>query len=571
MEKTAFNPTYWRAHGFTSDPFAANSTGEFFVPAAWDDYLDILPQFARFCTSLVLVTGAQGVGKSTLATLFVNDYAQDSKVLRLDAQECSGVEYLLQLLHREYGAPYDPKSLLPVSEQLSEQLDELKINKEPRLLLIDNADQLPLDMRQACLQITQEQSALETCLSIILVGNEELAEQFNALVTPTTARECLHIINVAPFTEQQTQDYLKWCCNSASNGKSIWPFSDEDVATIFIASQGVVAKINTAAQQVLAAKQQPAMNWKIKMPKKVLWWGITLVGIIVLLFIFKYLSRPPTMTTTFAQPIPMRDPAQKAAANNTQQVGDVVVNTANTNADANNPAPAAVNTAPAAVNSAPVSTAPAAVNPAPANPSTDNAAATPAPSSETDTSAADTAPTQAEDEDNAANPNMDADDEGSVATPATVAPKKAAPVKHAAVKRATVKHAAPKKPVAKHAVAKKAPAAQANSAVFNTVMSKRIAVSQQRVLQINPKSFTLQLVGAGNLHAVQKYIIDHQLEATGMVLKTTRDGKPWYIVIHGVFPSRAAAESAGKQLSVGKVWVRPYSDLQHLLKQSAKK
>ena len=180
--KEHLNQNYWRHYRYSHDPFSATQGNTFFIPPTWEEYLDVLPQFSRYCNSLLLITGAPGVGKSTLIDLFIKQNLTDYEVIFLSAADCPGTEYLLQLLHEKFNAPYDENSILPISEQLTAQLDFLQQNKTPRLLIIKDAEQLPLDMRQACLQIVQQQSALATCLPVILVGNEQLPSQFNAII-----------------------------------------------------------------------------------------------------------------------------------------------------------------------------------------------------------------------------------------------------------------------------------------------------------------------------------------------------------------------------------------------------
>ena len=300
------DPNYWRSYGYSHDPFMLTDQDNVYRPSTWEEYLDILPPFVRYCNSLLLVSGINGTGKTTLIKYFTREQLTGYEIIALQASECSGTEYLLQLLHHKFSAPYDASSTLPVSEQLTAQLAFLKNHKTPRLLVIDNAEQLPLDMRQACLQIIQQQSALETCLPVILIGTPQLNEQFNALLTPTTAKDCLHIMNIAPLTLTQTNDYLNWACKQANGDTELSPFTNEEVATLFQVTQGVIGKINQNARQLLASKQQPRVSWKYLLRGKFLWWGAIIIIIALLLYLYKYISQPSELAKTFTKPLVVR-------------------------------------------------------------------------------------------------------------------------------------------------------------------------------------------------------------------------------------------------------------------------
>ena len=69
--KEHFNQNYWRHYHYSHDPFATNLENLFFIPTTWEEYLDVMPQFARYCNSLLLITGTAGVGKSTLTNYFL--------------------------------------------------------------------------------------------------------------------------------------------------------------------------------------------------------------------------------------------------------------------------------------------------------------------------------------------------------------------------------------------------------------------------------------------------------------------------------------------------------------------
>ena len=488
-------PNVWKSYGFLKDPFDSNTRNDFFIPKSWEDYLDILPQFSRYCDMLVLLTGENDIGKTAIINIFFKEENVKKEVVFTNGKECSSTDYLLNMLHQKFKAPYDPEHKTPLTQQLDQQLEFLKANKHQCLLIIDDADQLPLEVRQACLQIIQQQSTVDTCMPVVLVGKPILVEQFNALLTPSTAEKCLYTIHMEPFTHDEVEEYLHWCCAQASpTSKNIFPFSREDIDTIFHTSHGVAANVDHAARQILSLNKKSAFNLSGLFQGKVLWWTVVLAIIMILLTIYQRISEPSRNTAhQIETPMTALQPATSVQT----------------------PAPVAAEPAPATT-PAPTATTPVAE---PAMPAATTPTTTPAPEV------------------------VPAQEPGPVIvapTPVVTAPAKAAS----------------KKPVVKPA-----PAAPT---LFTSVMSKKLAAQKQQVLSVKPQFFALQLTASSNLKGIQTFINQNQLVSTAMIVQTMRDGKPWFMVIYGMFPTRQEADTIAAQMKMKKInaWVRTYASIQ---------
>ena len=68
------------------------------------------------------------------------------------------------------------------------------------------------------------------------------------------------------------------------------------------------------------------------------------------------------------------------------------------------------------------------------------------------------------------------------------------------------------------------------------------------LLNQHPDSFTLQLIGVGDAKGVHRFLSRQRLSGDVAYFQTLRNGKPWFIVVTGVYPSRAAAVSARDRL-----------------------
>ncbi|MCP3871281.1 MAG: AAA family ATPase [Gammaproteobacteria bacterium] len=86
----------------------------------------------------------------------------------------------------------------------------------------------------------------------------------------------------------------------------------------------------------------------------------------------------------------------------------------------------------------------------------------------------------------------------------------------------------------------------------------------------NPKRFTLQLIGVGEEKGLRKFVRKHRLSGDLAYFRTLRDGKPWFSLVMGIYPSRAAAVAARKKLprALGKsgAWPRTLGSIQEAIR-----
>ncbi|MFO1349947.1 MAG: SPOR domain-containing protein [Gammaproteobacteria bacterium] len=84
------------------------------------------------------------------------------------------------------------------------------------------------------------------------------------------------------------------------------------------------------------------------------------------------------------------------------------------------------------------------------------------------------------------------------------------------------------------------------------------------------RRFTLQLQSGGNLSSLKAFAKQYSLPKPQAVYRTVRDGKPWFGLVVGDYPSRQAAQRAAAQL-IAKLpslqpWVRDFGGIQTLPK-----
>lgn len=142
--------------------------------------------------------------------------------------------------------------------------------------------------------------------------------------------------------------------------------------------------------------------------------------------------------------------------------------------------------------------------------------------------------------------------------PATVA-RPAAEKKVHDAKSSGVKSSAAKNTAAQSKTERVKPAAAAPKAAAS--VNKPAASGQHGSIQNAPASaFTLQLSGASRSDTLKAYAKQHNLP-NAWVYETKRDGKPWFVLVNGVYASSAEAKQAVSALPADvqakKPWVKP--------------
>lgn len=85
------------------------------------------------------------------------------------------------------------------------------------------------------------------------------------------------------------------------------------------------------------------------------------------------------------------------------------------------------------------------------------------------------------------------------------------------------------------------------------------------VREQNPRFYTLQLASSTNPRLIEKYYLENQLEGKAGYYRNIRNGKNWYALVYGAYPSSKAAQQAIETLPTGlrkwSPWVRRLKDI----------
>jgi DamX protein len=219
-------------------PFGDDSAGVFFVGGQRRFLVQQAMHALYFARGLVLLSGAEGVGKTRIADEVCRELQELCDICRLDASVMMDDGEIRQRLCTALGlattAAADDQSLLAALDQLRpDEGDPL-----PVLLVIDDAQHLAVPVLHRChALVAQSQGRIR----LLLVGAPELL-----LAWEQTGKFDADQIDVLPLDAQETADYVATCLQAAGfRGEN--PLNDQAMDVLYRESRGNIGAINTLA------------------------------------------------------------------------------------------------------------------------------------------------------------------------------------------------------------------------------------------------------------------------------------------------------------------------------------
>ncbi|NBA94019.1 AAA family ATPase [Pseudomonas sp. R5(2019)] len=521
---------------FNHDPFAARVPGFKFFPAQRKPVLGQLHHLARYSQLLLVVTGPEGSGKTLLRqALVASTNKQSVQSVVVSARGASSAANVLAQVAEALSVAQ------PTVEAVLSQVVQLALTGQEVYLLVDDAEQLDESAIQALLDLAA--GAPEGRPHVFLFGESALLTSLEQL---GVEEERIHVIDLQPYTEDETREYLEQRLEGA--GRGIEVFNNQQIAAIHENSEGWPGAINQVARDALieamiasrSAVKRPTMGFN-NMSKKLV---LALAGVVVVGVAAALLS-----------------PSNKSG--NTEGTASVPADQADGQGQGNNPAiefagHSQPTPLPLVGQSQPVMRSPLAeaagmgegdeTGPAgdtALQPPTVTTIAPPpgVPAGPAPAQAQATVPTPA--------PRATAPVATPAPAPAPAATKPAAPAAKPApapVQVATAKPAP--KPVEKPAAAAAKPAAGGSWYAGQA-----------------PGNYVLQILGTSSESSAQAYV--RERGGDYRYFKKVLQGKPLYVVTYGSFANRAAALAAIKGLpakvQAGKPWPRTVASVQQEL------
>ena len=205
----AFLDHYQLSH----DPFAPRVPGFKFFPAQRKPVLGQLHHLARYSQLMLVVTGPQGSGKTLLRQALVastNKQAVQSVVV--SARGASDAASVLGQVAQNLDVAQ------PEMQAILSKVVQLALTGQEVYLLVDDAEQLDESALQALLELAA--GVPEGRPHVFLFGEPSLIAGLDEL---NVEEERFHIIELAPYSEEETREYLEQRLEGAGRHRGVQP------------------------------------------------------------------------------------------------------------------------------------------------------------------------------------------------------------------------------------------------------------------------------------------------------------------------------------------------------------
>jgi type II secretory pathway predicted ATPase ExeA len=249
---------YWQRYRLQHDPFTAEKNiAHPFVSSTWQKVFDLLIHLSHTSNVLLLVTGHEGIGKSTLLQQFTDQAAATVGVCNMQGDKSIEPDVLRYLLAKHLGINVDNGGIEYFKEQLLQRCQKMQQGGKKYFLVIDDAHYLPERTINTILDVLAYlQSFMENLpLHIILFGCPALEATVSDITQQQFNEQMSHTLRIKPLTKDDVQGYLVARLKEAGL-KSTLPFTDDDIGNIYERSEGIPAKINYFARRTLEKKLQ---------------------------------------------------------------------------------------------------------------------------------------------------------------------------------------------------------------------------------------------------------------------------------------------------------------------------
>ena len=253
-----FNSTedYLVHYQLRHDPFMARAPGfRFFTPKR-KPVLAQLHHMAHFSEQVQVVVGPPGAGKTLLRQAMVASCNKDKvQCIVTSGREQTDIGALTRLICQALNVA-DTRALLQRAEQLYATDMQL-------YLVVDDAHCLEAEAIQMLIELSQADG--RAAPRVFLFAEESIVETLEAVDMPAD-RVWLQLLELAPFSLEETRDYLAQRLEAAGQGIEL--LDDEQVSRIHQHSGGWPGAINQVARQVMMeeieeparpARQRPAV------------------------------------------------------------------------------------------------------------------------------------------------------------------------------------------------------------------------------------------------------------------------------------------------------------------------
>ncbi len=501
------------------DPFANNIETPFFTTANIRSKLDEVVHLCQFGGNVVALLGDKGVGKTAFLTEACKELADTSFCCVVDsALMMSAEDIFKQIISQLELAVIPPSTIGEMLVVLRNAMSDASFHRV--VIVIDDADFLNESIVSGLLSLFQ--GAQGGQFHLLLSGNNHLIERLDSL---DIIDVLIYDVNLDPFTFDETKEYIDFKLSSVGKDSADY-FKQGEIDSIYKRSRGFPAEINAAAQSILLSNESAddleALDVERKTGLPLLHMGLLIVLLAALIMLLIYMGDDDSPAE--ANPVSVEILEQPIAKEAEPDAIDLAIAKLNTeNQPAQEP------------------------DQSPTNASSDVAKG---PAENTDSITSSNTLEQKAQQAQAI--------QGESEQVIQNKPKVSDELKNEL-----------KKELERESELLKAQSEANNAEKKVGVVEKKenesFSADERVVLAWSDTAFTLQIIGAEQKESLERYIAAQPNASKLVLVSLVRNGKPWHVIVTGVYETSQLARRAVQSLPQNQVdggpWPKKISDL----------
>lgn len=232
-------------------PFVAVPSAEFYFPAESIETARVsLDRLIERDEGPAMVVGPVGIGKSMLSQLLAQSFRSRLRIALIPSARICTRRTLLQVILHQFGLPYQGLEEGELRLSLIDHVTSKDFCPHGALMLVDEADALPMLLIDELRTMTNIISAGESCVRLILFGSSRLEEKMAHPRLESLNQRLAGRFYIEPFDLEETVDYVtahfEQCGGSPED-----VFNEDALHTVYSATNGVPRLINQLCDHAL--------------------------------------------------------------------------------------------------------------------------------------------------------------------------------------------------------------------------------------------------------------------------------------------------------------------------------
>ena len=243
---------YTEYYGFSAKPFQLSPDPRFFFGSrAHNRALSYLRYGLSQGEGFIVVTGGIGTGKTTLVKSLFDELDTDRVVAAQLVTTQLEADELLRSVAATFGLPYENMSKAALLKRFEDFLREQARRGRRVLLVVDEAQNLPMQSLEELRMLSNFQVAATPLLQSFLLGQEEFRATLQEPGMEQLRQRVIASCHLTPLNEVETRDYIEHRLRVVGWQGHAPHFVDEAFTAIYRHTEGVPRRVNVFCDRLL--------------------------------------------------------------------------------------------------------------------------------------------------------------------------------------------------------------------------------------------------------------------------------------------------------------------------------